>query len=134
VHRLVNQVADQSGNLVDLASVQVDRMMEKTGWVSAREENASCRVAAAMARLQGRFARSQSGMARLEAISARQQAALARVEANRARIEAQVALTRFTPVELKALTIPAVACPRVRVNIPRVEVPSVHVDLGNGPI
>jgi hypothetical protein len=133
-HRIVDQIADRSGNLADVASAQVNRLMEKADLVAVRDENASCRVGAAMARLQTKFARTQSGMARFEAMSAREEAAMARVEANRARIEAQVARVRFTPVELNAMRIPAMTCPRVRVNIPRVEVPTVHVDLGTGPI
>jgi len=67
-------------------------------------------------------------------MSAREEAAMARVEANRARVESQVARVRFAPAAFNAVRIPVVACPRVRVNIPRVGVPAVHVDLGTGPI
>jgi len=145
-HRIVDgaaeQVASRSWALIDLASVGVDRVVERANLVEARDETASCRLAAAVARFQGRIARTQSGMAHIEAMSARQEAALARVEAQRAQIEARVARVRLTPVALNTLEIPLVACPRVRVNIPRVRVPRVpripapvvRVETGGGPI
>jgi hypothetical protein len=84
-------------------------------------------------------------MAHFEAMSARQEAALARVEANRVRMEAQVARLRLAPVAFDSITIREVACPRVRVSVPRVGIPRlpvvkipapvVHVEMkGAGPI
>jgi hypothetical protein len=128
-HRIVDGavelVADRSGALVDLASERVERLMQKTSLVAARDETASCRLATAMARFETRIARTQSGMARFEAMSAREEAALARVEADRARIEARVARVRLAPLALNTAEIPVVVCPRVRVNVPPVSVPEL---------
>jgi hypothetical protein len=146
VHRIVDaaieRVADRPGSLVDLASERVERFVQNADLVVARDETASCRLAAAVARFQGKIARTESGMATIEAMSARQEAALARVEAERARIEARVARVRMMPVAFNTLEIPTVACPRVRVNVPRVRVPRVsvipapvvRVETGGGPI
>ena len=71
-------------------------------------------------------------MTRIEAMSARQEAAMARVEADRARIEAQVARVRMMPVAFNTLEIPVVACPRMRINVPRVRVPAGARDSGSG--
>jgi len=144
-HRIANLAVHQSEALVDVASAQGDRFVERTNLVLARDENTSCRLATAMARVQTKFALTQRGMHRFEAVSARHEAALARVEDNRARIEAQVARVRLAPVAFRSVTIPAVACPRVRVNVPRVSVPNLRelkipasvVDLemkGAGPV
>jgi hypothetical protein len=134
-HRgVVARIADRSGVFADMASERVGQVLESANLVAARDETASCRLAAAMARLQTKMTRAQSGMVRFEAMSAREEAAVARVEANRARVEAQVARVRFAPAAFNTVRIPMVACPRVRVNIPRVDVPVVHVELGAGPI
>jgi hypothetical protein len=145
-HRIVDgaieQVADRSGALLELASAGVDQVVERANLVGARDETASCRLAAAVARFQGKIARTQSGMAHIEVMSARQEAALARVEAQRARIEARVVRVRMTPVTFNTLEIPVVACPRVRVSVPRVSMPwvpmtpapVVRVETGGGPI
>jgi hypothetical protein len=145
-HRIVDgaieQVASRSGTLVDLASAGVDRAVESANLVEARNETATCRLAAAVARFQGKIARTQSGMAHIEAMSARQEAALARIEEQRARIEERVARVRMTPLAFNTLEIPSVACPRVRVSVPRVRVPRVpmipapvvRVETGGGPI
>jgi hypothetical protein len=143
-HRIVDQVAEQSETLADLASERVDGFMGKASQVATRDETASCRLAAAVARFQTKIARTQTGMAQFEAMSARQEVALARVEEQRARIEAQVARVRLNPVAFNTVEVPVVSCPRVRVNVPRVTVPRVptvripapvvQVDLGGGPI
>jgi len=142
VDAAVEQVADRSGSFVELASARVERFVENADLVVARDETASCRLAAAVARFQGKIAQTQSGMARIEAVSARQEAAMARVEAERARIDAGVARVRMMPVAFNALEIPAVVCPRVRVSVPRVRVPRVpmipapvvRVETSGGPI
>jgi len=144
-HRIADQVAEQSEAMVDLASEHVDGFMGRASLVAARDETTSCRLATAVARFQTKIARMQNGMPRFEAITARQEGALARVEASRARIEAQVARVRFAPVAFNTATIPAVVCPRVHVNVPRVSVlrlpvvkipaPVVRVEvLGGGPV
>ncbi|MFZ0951809.1 MAG: hypothetical protein WAN17_06060 [Candidatus Sulfotelmatobacter sp.] len=145
-HRIIDgtieQVAERSGAFAELASSRVERLVDGANLVVARDETASCRLAAAMARFQGKIARTEGGMARMEAMSARQEAAMARVEAERARIEARVARVRMMPVAFNTLEIPVVACPRVRVNVPRVRVPRVpmipapvvQVETGGGPI
>jgi hypothetical protein len=162
-HRIVNgvveQVADRSAALADMASERVDRFRERANLLVARDETASCRLAGAVARFQTRMAQTrmtqtrmaqttmaqtQTGMAHFEAMSARQEAVLARVEADRARIEAQVARVSFAPAPFNMVEMPVVACPRVRVNVPRVRIPRlpvvrmaapvVQVDLGGGPI
>jgi hypothetical protein len=118
-HRVAERVADRSGVLADLTSGRVSEMLERVSLVAAREETASCRLATAMARFQTEMARTQTGLAHFEAMSGRQEAALARVEAQRARIEAQVARVRLAPMAFDAARIPVVACPRVRVNVPK---------------
>jgi hypothetical protein len=145
VDSMVSRVADRSLTLASLASEGVDRVREKANLVAAPDETASCRLSTAVARFQTRIAHTQNGMARFEVMSARQEAALARMEAQRARVEAQVARVRLAPVAFSAVNIPEVACPRVRVSVPRVSVPpmpririaapAVQVELpGDGPI
>ena len=142
-HRVADEVADRSGALVDVASGTVDQLMAKVELAAARDETTSCKLATAMARFETGMARTQTGLAHFEAMTARQEAALARVEANRARIEAQVARVRLAPVAFNTLEMPMVACPRLRVNAPRVSrVPMVRIPApvmqvetaGGGPI
>jgi hypothetical protein len=140
---VVEQVADRGRVLADLASERVDRLVESGSMVAARDETASCRLASAVALFQGKMVRTQGALARIEAMSARQEAALARVEANRARMEAHVARLRLAPVAFNTLEMPGVACPRLRVNVPRVpRAPMVRIPApvmqvetaGGGPI
>jgi hypothetical protein len=142
-HWIANRVVQQTESMGALASVRGDRFLERTNLAVVRDGTASCRLSTAMARFQTKIARTQNGMAHFEAMSARQEAALARMEANRARIEAQVAGVRLAPVAFDSVTIPEVACPRVRVHVPRVIVPRVHVNIpapvvvemkGSGPV
>lgn len=143
-HRIANRAVHQSEGLVDVASAQGDRFVERSNLVLTRDESTSCRLATAMARVQTKLARTHSGIAHFEAMSARQ-VALARAGANGARIEERVARARLAPVAFHSITIPVVACPRVRVNVPRVSVPElpmvkipapiVHVEVaGAGPV
>jgi hypothetical protein len=142
VDAAIERVADRPGSFVELASERVERFVQNADLVVARDETASCRLAAAMARFQTEMARTQTGLAHFEAMSARQEAAMARVEAERARIEARVARVRMMPVAFNTSEIPVVACPRIRVNVPRVRVPRVpmmpapvvRVETGGGPI
>jgi hypothetical protein len=153
------QVEHRSAAVLDLASGHADRFVSEVRLLTTRQETASCPWSTAWARVQTRVARSevartQAGFDRLQAMSDRQEAQLARFEANRARIEAQMARIRlqidpqiahlrmasatFGSVELK--TVPAsVACPRVRVNVPRVPMiripfPAIDIESGSGPI
>ena len=138
----IGHAADQSGSFVELASERVDQFVQRADLVVARDETASCHLASAMTWFQSKIARTEGGMTRIEAMSARQEAAMARVEADRARIEAQVARVRMMPVAFNTLEIPVVACPRMRINVPRVRVPrvpvipapAVQVETGGGPI
>jgi hypothetical protein len=143
-HKIVDQVAERSGALVDLASERVDQVMEGANLVAARDEDASSRLAAAVARLETRIARTQTGLAHFGAMSARQEAVLARAQAERARIEAdmvrvQIATGVFRPMMVRVMQAPVV-CPRVQVSVPRVPMvkipaPVVHVVvLGAGPV
>ena len=125
-HRIADRLAQQSEVLVNTASAQGDRILQTAQLVAARDETASCSLATAMARVQTKIVRTQSGIVRFEAMSARQEAAFARMEANRARIEAEVARIRVTPVGFRSETIPLGACPRVRVNVPRVNIPQMQ--------
>ncbi len=145
VDGVIARIVSQSEAVIALASGRADRFVTNASLVAARDETASCRLAAAMARVQTKIARTQNGMARFEAMSARQEAALARVEAKRARIEGQLVRVRLAPVAFDSVEIPFVACPRVRVDVPRVNVPKlpvvripapmVHVEMaGAGPV
>ena len=142
-HRIADQLAEKSEAVADLASEQVDGFMGTANLVAARDETASCRLAAAMARFQSKFAQVHTTMAHFEDISARREVALARAEVTRARIEARV--VRMAPIAFDSVSGPVVICPRVRVSVPRIEIPKlpvihipapvVHVDLpGNGPV
>lgn len=114
VDQVLGQVADKSEAVLALAAGRADWFVAKTATLAARNETASCRLAAVMAHFQGRMARTQSGMARFEAMSARQEAALARLEANWARVEVKMVRLRVEPMALNA-----VVCPRVHINIPQ---------------
>jgi hypothetical protein len=142
-HRIADQLAEKSEAVADLASEQIDGFMGTANLVAARDETASCRLAAAMARFQSKFAQVHTTMAHFEDISARREVALARAEVTRARIEARV--VRMAPIAFDSVSGPVVICPRVRVSVPRIEIPKlpvihipapvVHVDLpGNGPV
>jgi hypothetical protein len=142
-HRIADQLAENSEAVADLASEQIDGFMGTANLVAARDETASCRLAAAMARFQSKFAQVHTTMAHFEDISARREVALARAEVTRARIEARV--VRMAPIAFDSVSGPVVICPRVRVSVPRIEIPKmpvinipapvVHVDLpGNGPV
>jgi hypothetical protein len=74
---------------------------------------------------------------------ARMDAQSDRMEALRDRMEAQVARVELAPVAFNTIRIPDVACPRVRVRVPRVNIPRtpmvriaapMEIELSNGPI
>jgi len=140
-HQIMDQVADRSATFGNMASDRVGRLMAGASLVAMRDQNTSCRLGTAVARVQSTIARTQTGMAHFEAMSARQEAALARMEAQRARIESrvQVANHMVNPVMVRFEKAP-VTCTRVRVNLPpmpKVRIPAqvVQVDVSdNGPI
>jgi hypothetical protein len=120
-HRIAARLAEQSGAVVEVASLRVHGFIGGANPLAARDQTASCRSTAAMARFQTKIARRQATMAHFEAISGRQEAGFARVEANRARIEAQVARVRMVPVAFGRVMDIVESCPRVRVDVPRVK-------------
>jgi hypothetical protein len=128
---VMSRIADRSGPALALG--RVDWFMAKANLAVARNETASCRMSTALARMQAEMARARSGFAGLEAMSAREEAAMARVEGERARIEAQTARVRFLPAAFDAGRIPVI-CPRVRVEIPRVNIPQVPLVRISAPV
>jgi len=142
-HRLIDRVVYSSAAVVALASGRADQFLEQAKMVLARDETQSCRLGAAMARIQTRVARADTGFARFDAMSAREEAQLARVQANRERIEALAARSEFAtfvePVNFHGPKV-SVTCPRVRVNIPRMPMIKMHAPVvhdgtvGTGPV
>jgi len=144
VHEMVDRVEQNSAAVLTLASGHVDQFLSEMQLVTARQQTASCRLSTALARVQTEVARKQAHFDRFEAMSAREEAQLARMEANRARIEAQVARIRIPAVALNPIVFSAPkvsACPRVRVNLPRLPriqvpaVPVIHIETASaGPV
>ena len=92
VHEIVDRVGQNSATALTVASGRADQFLSEMRWVTEREKTASCPLARALARVQGRIsqteiARNQERLDRLEAMADREQA---RMEFNRARIEAQI--------------------------------------------
>jgi hypothetical protein len=143
-HQAIEQIADKveyrSQAVLALASGNADRFLAEARMLTARNETASCPLAASMARVQNRVALSQ---ARLNLMSAREEAQLGRLEANRARmeaqVEAQVARIRIPAMAFNPVAVRVPACPRIRVEVPRVpmvRIPAqvIRVESGSGPI
>src|SRR4051812_35328592 len=140
-HEIVDRVGHNTGAVLALATGRADQFLAEARMLNVQRPE--CPLAAAMADVQSSF--DQSQVDRFEAMSAREQAQLVRIEANRARIETlvqaklariQIPAADFSPVVVKAQKI---ACPRVRVNIPRMprmNIPApVHVEYsGPGPV
>jgi len=150
-HAVADRVEHNSAAVLALASGRADRFLSEAQFVSERNETASCPLSTALARVQTEIATADTGFDRFEVMSDRQEALLARLEANRERLEAQIqtrveAQTAHLRVPAVALTqvvlrTPQVsACPRVRVNIPRLPritmpvAPEIHIESGSGPI
>jgi hypothetical protein len=143
-HRFADRVGHSSEAVLALASGNGAPFLSDVRLLAARDETASCRLAATMARAHTRIARSQAGF---DAMSAREEAQFARLEANRARIESQIAVrtariapAAFATVDLKAVPTP-VMCTRVQVDIPQPSMvkmpiaPVIQVDTASaGPI
>lgn len=122
VDAVIANVASKSGAVLALAAGRADLFLAKANQAGVRNENASCRFATAVARVQSKLMRAQDGMADYEAMSAREEAAMARLEAQRARMEARFEHVRFSPVAFDGVQV---SCPRVRVRIPRVNIPNI---------
>jgi hypothetical protein len=151
-HEIADQVQHNTAAVLALASGNATQFLSEAQAVTARNEKSSCPLAHSLARVQAKVASSEQARDEFEIISDQEEAQLDRLEANRDRIEAQVqaqvaaqtahlrvASMAFAPVAVKAM--PAVVCPRVRVNIPRMPamkmpvVPEVHINLPSaGPV
>lgn len=146
-HRIVGGVEHNAAAVLALASGNADQFLMEARYVAAHHETPSCPFEAARAQVEASMAESRAQFDRFDAVSVRQQAQLARLEANRARIEAQLAAraarlhlatVSFDPADFHMIETPA--CPRVRVNIPRIPKisipsPTIHVDPSSpGPI
>ncbi|MGA7755722.1 MAG: hypothetical protein WCB05_23030 [Candidatus Sulfotelmatobacter sp.] len=138
-HRIANRVEYNTTAVLALATGNADRFFTEARMVAPREENSSCRLTSALARVQSKVARSDAEFDRFVAISDRQEA---QIEASRDRMEAQLARVRI-PAAFSSVVVrvPKVACPRVRVNVPQIPqikmpmMPVVHIDSpGAGPV
>jgi len=145
-HEIVDRVGHNTGAVLALATGRADQFLAEARMLNVDREAPQCPLASAMAEVQSSFDQPNSAIDRIEAMSAREQAQLARLEANRARMEAQIearlARVRFAEANFNPVVVqvPRIACPRVRVNIPRlprlkVPAPTVHVEYsGPGPV
>lgn len=149
-HRIANRMVYDSVGGLNLVSGGMNQFLVRARSVAARNQTRSCSLATAMARVQAEIAHGESGFAHLDAISAQGDEQMAWLEANRARIEAQMARVQLDQAAFQPLVIKSVGferenlaaiCPRIRVNVPRVNVHvapimpvSEHSDSGRGPI
>ena len=145
-HEIVDRVGHNTGAVLALATGRADQFMSEARMLNVERHESQCPLTAAMAQVQSSVDQSQFEFDGFQAMSDREQAKLARLEANRARIEAQVqarlARVRFVEANFNPVVVqvPKIACPRVRVNIPRmprINVPAraVHVEYsGPGPV
>ena len=145
-HDLTNRVEHSSTAVLALASGNAERFLSEARLVTERNQTASCPLTTSLARVQTALARTQTGFAHFDGMTARQDVQLARLEANRDRMEAQieaqtarirVPAVAFNPVVVRVGQVSA--CPRIRVNVPRVPMvrvpaPDIDIELGNGPI
>ena len=147
--QVADRVVSKSTAVLALASGRADEFLSQARCLTGRDEVTTCRVQAALALFESRFAGNDLRVARIDVMSAREQAQWARLEAGRARMEARLEAERgrleAQTVRLQFATVgfdPAkirVICPRVRVNIPqamvRIPAPVIHVrTLGAGPV
>jgi hypothetical protein len=130
-HRIADREADRPAAFLNMASERFDQFVERVELAAVRAETSSGRLTTAVARAESKIARVQTSIARadtgfvgFEAMSARQEAQLARMEASRARIEVQMARVHLGQAAFKPVKV-HVACPQVRVCVPRVNVPQV---------
>lgn len=152
-HEIADRVGHNTGAVLARATGRADQFLAEARMLNVGREETQCPLASAMAEVQSSFEQPNSEIDRIEAMSARQQARLARLEAHRVRMAAQIqarlarvhfadnnftfATDNFSPVVVR---VPKIACPRVRVNIPRmprirVPAPMVHGEYsGPGPV
>ena len=137
VHRALDQVSariiEHSGPVLALVSGHVEWFAAKSRATVARDETSSCRAAVAVARFQTRMARTHAGFSRFEAMSVREEAQLARLESRRAQLEAKLARVSVIPADFAPVNL-APACPRVRVEVPRVHVEAPVFTLPEPPV
>ena len=145
-HEIVDRIGHNTGAVLALATGRADQFLAEARMLNVDREEPQCPFASAMAQVQSSFDQPNSAIDRIEAMSAREQARLARLEANRSRMEAQIqarlARVRFAEANFNPVVVqvPRIACPRVRLNIPRmprikVRAPVSHVEYsGPGPV
>ena len=145
-HQIVDRVGHNTAAVLALATGRADQFMAEARMLNLERHESQCPLTAAMAQVQSSVDQSQFEFDGFQAMSDREQAQLARLEANRARIEAhvqaQLARVRFVEANFNPVVVkvPEIACPRVRVSIPRiprikVPAPAVHVEYsGPGPV
>jgi len=140
VHQIADRFEHNTATVVALASGRADQFLTETRLLTARDQTASCPLTRVRSMIE-------QSPAVLEVMSAREEGQLARFEANRARIETRIAartahlrLATFTPMTVKAVSVPVV-CPRVRMNIPRPPMikmpvmPEIHIESSSaGPV
>lgn len=142
-HNIVDQVSHNTSAVMALATGHADQFLTEARFVAGPKELTPCRFTEAMERAQVRIARVDSQFDQFHAISDRQMAQLARLQARRARMDArfaavQIPAVSFTPIVVRT---PNIACPRVRVNIPKTPqikmpaIPEIHIETpGAGPV
>ena len=138
-HEIVDRVGHNTGAVLALATGRADQFLAEAQMLKVDHQQPRCSFSTTLAEVQTSVARSQAEFDRFQAMTDREQAQFAKLEANRARIEArvqanlariQIPAAEFSPVFVQT---PKIACPRVRVNIPRMpminipQAPVVHV-------
>jgi len=148
-HRVTEQVGHSSAAVLALASGRADEFLTEAGVLAGHDRAPSCPLATSLARVQDSIGRSFGRSGDFEGMSARQEAQIAKFEADRERMEAQIvartsqfhlASPAFAMVAFKAVPA-AVACPRIRVNVPKIPTikmpvaPRIHIEMAsNGPV
>lgn len=156
-HRVVNRVQDRAEMVLALATGDLNQFVAHAHMTEGRftearlarvrEENSPCRLSLALAQVQHAIPDAALTVAQFDRMSAREQAQLDRLSARRVRMQNQLSrieipAVAFRPVMVK-VSSEVQACPRVRVNIPRIVVPhitvpampQVHVEMaGAGPV
>jgi len=154
-HQAADQVKHGSAAVLALATGRTDRLLTEARLAAVRNknENVSCPLSTAIARVQNRIERSQVRVAQLESMSDLDEAQVDRWDAERDRIEAQVQAqvdARMSHIRIPAVSVNPVvfksvmstpACPRVHVSVPRVPMmrmpvaPEVRIETSTpGPI
>jgi hypothetical protein len=143
-HEIADRVEQGSAAVAALASGNAERFMAEAQLVAAKNETASCRLSTALTRAQSQLARSESRFSRFNNLTAQQDAQLAWLDANSDRTEAQIQaqvdahisriripVVNFRPVVVRVPEVPA--CPRIRLNNIRVNIPRTPAVHGSVP-